>query len=286
MKIIGCDYHPSYQQIAMTDTETGEYTEHRLVHAIGEAQAFYSGLEGEVVVGIEATGSTQWFETLLKQLGHRYRIGDAARIRAMEPRKQKHDRRDAELIMNLLLDHRLPAIWIPSEEQRDQRQLLMHRHKMVRMRCQVKCQLQHLALNQGLQRKRQLWTEKGQKELAALPLMPWTKQRRNELVRMLQDLDRQVAQLDKAVEQAAEGSPPARLLMTHPGVGPVTSLAMVLTLGPVDRFARGKQVASYLGLIPKERSSGGRQKLGSISKQGKSFMRWLLVESGQSLVKG
>jgi transposase len=74
-------------------------------------------------------------------------------------------------------------------------------------------------------------------------------------------------------------------LMTHPGVGPVTALAMVLTIGPAKRFASPRQVASYFGLIPSEHSSGGRQQLGRISKQGNAFLRFLLVEAGQSAAR-
>ena len=73
--------------------------------------------------------------------------------------------------------------------------------------------------------------------------------------------------------------------MTHPGVGPVTALAMVLTLGPAERFASAKQVGSYFGLIPREESSGGKQRLGRISKQGSSFLRFLLVEAGQTAAR-
>ena len=95
-------------------------------------------------------------------------------------------------------------------------------------------------------------------------------------------LDGQIGKLDEAVEQAAYDNEQARLLMTQPGVGPITSLAFVLTMGDVSRFKRGKQVASYLGLIPREHSSGGKQRLGAISKQGNGFARMLLVEAAQT----
>ncbi len=288
MKIIGCDFHPSYQQIAMTDTETGEMVERALLHEAGEAKTFYEGLKGEeVMVGIEATGALGWFEALLTKLGHGYMIGDAAQIRSMAPRKQKNDRRDAELLMKLLAQNRFPRIWVPTPAMRDQRQLVMHRHKMVKIRRQVKNQLQGMALNQGLQRKHKLWTLKGRAELAALPLEAWANRRRADLTRMLDELDVQVDHLDHAVEHAGQSWDEVELLMTHPGVGPVTALAMVLTLGPVERFARGKQVASYLGLIPREYSSGGRgQKLGGITKQGNRLMRSLLIEAGHSAIRG
>lgn len=163
MKIIGCNFHPSFQQIAMVDTETGEQTERRVT--LVEAAEFYRELPGPVRVGMEACGNTLWFERLLAELGHELWLGDAGRIRATEVRKQKTDRRDAELLLRLMLENRFSRLWIPSQEQRDLRQLLIHRHKLVGMRRQVKNQLQHLALNQGVQQKRKLWTQAGRKLL-------------------------------------------------------------------------------------------------------------------------
>jgi len=154
------------------------------------------------------------------------------------------------------------------------------------MRTQVKNQLQALALNQGVQRKWKLWSETGRKQLESLPLLPWASRRRAELLQLLDQLGASIAALDGAVAEQAYARPAARRLMTHPGLGPVTALAFTLTMGPAQRFQRGKQIASYLGLIPSEYSSGGRQqRLGHISKQGNPFLRGLLVEAAQSAVR-
>src|SRR6202051_3599017 len=143
------------------------------------------------------------------------------------------------------------------------RQLLIHRYKLVRIRAQVKNGLQHLAMNQGVLRKQRLWSRAGQQVLRELPLAPWASRRRADLLKMMDELDTKIALLDQAVVEAAEKDQRARLLMTQPGVGPITAMAFVLTLGEVSRFPRGKQVASYLGLIPREYSSGGHQRFGS-----------------------
>ena len=212
-------------------------------------------------------------------------IGDAAQIRASYVRKQKTDKRDAAHILKLVVEGRFPKLWSPDREQRDLRQLVLHRHKLVMIRSRVKNELQHLSLNKGMQRKHKLWSQAGQKLLRELPLKPWASCRREDLLGLLEMLNQQVGKLDAAVQTAAEENPHARLLMTQPGVGPNTALAYVLTIGNVSRFARGKQVASYLGLIPREESSGGRLKLGAITKQGNRMLRSLLVEAAQVAVQ-
>ena len=283
MKIIGCDFHPSFQQIAMVDLPTGEYTERKLTP--DEARQFYAELKGPVLVGMEACGNTLWFERLLALLDIDLRLGDAGKIRAMEVRKQKTDRRDAQLLLQLLLEDRFPEVWVPTLEQRDLRQLLLHRHKLVAMRRQVKNELQHLALNQGVQQKRKLWSVAGRQRLEELPLAGWTARRRQDELELLDELDGRIAKLDVAAQQEADRDAVARLLQTHPGVGPITALAFSLTLGTIERFARSRQVVSYLGLNPAEHSSGGRQHLGGISKQGNPMLRSLLVEAGQSAAR-
>lgn len=285
MLIIGCDFHSGFQQLAIFDNQTGEIQERKLLHP-GEAVEFYRALAAPVRVGMESGVPCQWFRRLLAECGHELWVGDAARIRAAETRKQKTDRRDAELILKLMLEGRFPRIWVPSEQERDVRQLLMDRHHRMRMQTKAKNQLQSLALNQGLQKGRRLWSAAGLEQLRELPMMEHAARRRDELMRVVADLDRQIAELDGLVRRQAEARPQAKRLMTHPGVGPQTALGMVLTLGEVSRFASAKQVASYLGLVPGEYSSGNRQRLGHISKQGSSLMRFLLVQAAQTAVRG
>src|SRR5256886_2999632 len=200
MIIIGCDFHTRYQQIAMADDETGELLlERRLDHESGEAQAFYRSLQGPVRVGIEATGPIHWFERLLAELGHELWIGDSAKIRASEVRKQKTDERDALLILDLLLSKRFPKIWVPTPAESDLRQLLWHRHKLVGLRTMLGNQLHFLAMSQGLCRKQKLFTKKGLADLAGLALGPWTRPRREALLNLLDQLDPANAELDRAV---------------------------------------------------------------------------------------
>jgi transposase len=280
MKIVGCDLHAKQQTIAMVDTETGEFIEKTLSHEGSAVREFYGGLEGPVVVGIEATGSMRWFLELLEELGIECRVGHPAKIRAAETRKQKHDRRDAQLILDLLtMEDRFPVIWMPSTEQQDLRTLLRDRHQWVQIRSRLQHTLQAIALNHALRKGRGLWSQAGQRALRALPLPPYSEQRRDELLSLYGQLQKRIEQLDRQVEKQAKQRSQARRLLTHPGVGPVTALATEVFLGDPNRFAYGNQVASYIGMIPCEHTSGKRQRLGKMTKQGNSLLRYLWTEA-------
>ncbi len=288
MVIIGVDYHPSDQYIAFVDTETGESSERRLNHGGGEAEKFYRELTARGVsvrVGMEATGYSRWFERLLMELGIEVWIGDAAKIKAKRIRKQKTDRQDAQLLLKLLLENNFPRVWVPSPKNRDLRQLLWHRHRLVQMRTRIMNQLQALAMNEGNRRKKKLWSEQGRAQLEKLPLETWASRRPHQFLELLDRMNPTIEALTAAVEQEAKKQPEVLRLMTHPGVGPLTALAFVLIIGTPDRFPCGKQIGSYVGLIPSEDSSAGRQRLGHISKQGNSLLRFLLVEAAQAAVR-
>jgi transposase len=287
MIIIGVDFHPGFQQIALVDSESGEFQEKRLAHR-EEAESFYRSLAStgqKVRVGMEASGYARWFERLLSELQIELWIGDATEIERKRARKQKTDREDAEHILQLMLKDDFPKIWVASWENRDLRQLLWHRHRMVQARTRIMNQLQAVALNEGLSCKKRLWRSNGRQQLEGFQLGPWASRRRRDLLELLDRLNPTIAELSQAIEQEAENCPEAQRLMTHPGVGALTALAFVLILGQVERFECGKQVASYLGLVPLEKSSGNRRRLGHITKQGNSVLRFLLVEAAQATTR-
>jgi transposase len=288
MYLIGVDYHPSFQTIAFFIEETGECGEQELNHSGGEAERFYRDLKQRgirVGVGMEATGYSRWFERLLAELGFELWIGDPAEIKAKRVKKQKTDRKDAQLLLRLMREDNFPQIWVPSLENRDLRQLLWHRHRLVQMRTRIMNQLQALAMNEGRRLKQKLWSEQGRAVLEKLPLGPWGSRRRQELLELLDRMNPQIEELTVAVAQEAKKRPEVLRLMTHPGVGPLTALAYVLIIGTPERFPRGKQIGTYVGMIPCEDSSAGKQRLGHISKQGNSLLRFLLVEAAQAAAR-
>jgi len=280
MRIIGCDLHARQQSLAMLETATGEMVNLTLKHEGNEVREFYSQLPRPV--GIEATGSMHWFLNLMDELGIECRVGHPATIRAAAPRRQKNDRLDADLILKLVAENRFPAIWLPTKELLDLRALVRHRHQWVRMRTRIQNALQAIALANGLRRGPSLWSYDGQAKIAFLPLLP---HRRSALQAMYQKMDEEIEKLTQQVAEQAGQRSGARRLMTHPGVGPVTALATDVFLGDPKRFADGKALASYVGLIPREYSSGGRQRLGGVTKQGSPLLRFLWGEAGAHAVR-
>jgi transposase len=241
MLIIGCAYHPGFQQIALVDSETGELSERRLAHR-EEAEQFYGQLREQgrhVRVGMEASGHARWLERLLGELQFERWIGNAAEIRTQRVGKQKTDRQDARL----LIEDRFPRIWVPDWENRDLRQLRWHRHGLVQMRTRVMNQLHVVARNEGLGRKKALWRPAGRPELESFALARWASRRRQDL---LDQLTPKIQELTHALEAEVETRPVTRRRMTHPGVGPLTALAFELVIGlPSVSTAASKWPATW-----------------------------------------
>src|SRR5262245_821850 len=279
MTLVGCDLHSRKQQVAVLDTSTGELLEQELVHDGDAVERFYRALRPPVTIGIETTGYTQWFHALMHRLGHTVLVGEAAKIRAMVVRKTKTDRRDARHLLDLLKHDRFPAVWMPDPDTRDLRALVAHRVRLVRMRTMVKNGLQAIALNQRLALRSALWTQRGLAQLQGLILRPHTTRRRDDGLELLAWLTTRIDSLDGQIAAAVAADPRARLLLTHPGVGPLTALTTVLVLGPLTRFPDSKHVVSYIGLAPAINASADKHRLGKITKQGNALLRWVLGQA-------
>jgi transposase len=279
MTLVGCDLHTRKQQVAALDTETGETNERQLLHEGSAVEEFYAALPRPVTVGIESTGYAIWFHALMDRLGHTVLVGDAAKLRAMVVRKTKTDQRDARHLLDLLRHDRFPTVWVPDPATRDLRALLTPRRRLVRIQTMLKNGLHAIALNQRLTRGAKLLRLAGLAQLQALPLPPYTAQRRDHRLELLETLHTKIQQLDAAIASAALAHPDAPRLLTHPGVGPLTALTTVVVLGPVTRFADAQHVVSYVGLAPSLQASADKYRLGHITTQGSSLLRWVLGQA-------
>jgi transposase len=281
----GVDFHARQQTICYCDTADGVIRCHELYHGKDDVRGFYSQFTGEVFVGLEASGYSTWFIELLESLGHQVRLGDATEIRRRARSRQKNDRRDAELILDLMLKGEFPQVHRPSFESREILRLLRYRHRLVQMRTQCKNSLQALAYSAGSAKRATLLSQKGRERFRQLPMSAAMDWQRREWLTFVAEFNERIKELDGWLTAQAKQDERVLRLQTHPGIGLLTSLALVHGLEPVSRFAGGRKVAAYVGLEPVEYSSGGKQKFGSISKGGSRLLRYLLVEAAQTAVR-
>ena len=279
-------FHTRQQLIKWCDTQDGEIKEQQLFHdSLDDVRNFYSQFAGEVRVGIEACDYSEWFERMLHDLGYEVWVGDATKIRRRARSCQKTDRRDAELLIDLLLKDEFPRINRLSFESLEVLRCLRYRHRLVQMRSSMRNSLQAIALSSGIILKSKLRTKRVREKLNDLPLSPVLSQQRSGWLEMIEELEKRIAQVERELEQAAAGDERVCRLRTHPGIGLLTGLALVHTLCPVLHFAYSRKVTAYVGLEPREYSSGERKRMGRISKAGSRVLRFLLVEAGIKAVR-
>lgn len=283
---IGVDFHARQQTICYLKTETGELVTCELKHQDKAAvRAFYAQFKGRVVVGLEASGYSPWFEALLEELGCEVWLGHATEIRRRARWRQKNDRRDAELILDLLLHNEFPRLYRPAPESREVLRMLRYRQKLIKLRTMSKNSLQALALQSGLAKRKQLFTKAGQQELLAAVMSPAMQWQREHWLQLLAPLNQQLLETMMWFKAQSKSDDRITRLRTHPGIGLLTSLGLVHTLAPISRFRNTRKVAAYAGFDPIERSSAERKCFLGISKAGSRLLRYLLVEAAHTAVR-
>ena len=283
---IGVDFHARQQTVCSLKTDEGVVNTHNLKHQDkDEVRAFYQQFSGRVIVGIEASGYSPWFEQLLEDLGHEVWLGDATEIRRRARWRQKNDRRDAELILDLLVHDEFPRLHRPSPQSREILRMLRYRQKLIKIRTMGKNSLQALALQSGLAKRSHLFTKAGQQELRQTQMSPAMQWQREQWFQLLEPLNERLLETMLWLKQQSQDDARIKLLRTHPGIGLLTSLCVVHTLEPVSRFRNQRKVAAYAGLEPMERSSAERKHFLGVSKAGSRVLRYLLVEAAHTAVK-
>jgi len=282
---VAVDFHAREQTISYCDLADGEIHRRKLQHQRDDVRGFYEQFTGTVIVGLEASGYSAWFEQMLAELGHAVWLGNPAEIRRKAPRRQKNDRRDADLMLDLLLKEDFPRVHSFSEESRTVLRQLRYRHKLVKIRTIAKNSLHAIGINAGLPLKRRLLTDKGIAQLQALSLAPVLTQQRDEWLELIAAMNRRIATVEEALQQQAQGDAAVALLRTHPGIGLLTALALRYTLEPVSRFSTTRRVTAYVGLDCMEEQSSERRRMGSVSKAGSKLLRFLLNEAGQTAAR-
>ena len=217
---IGVDFHARQQTVCSLKTDGGVVNSHHLKHQDkDEVRAFYQQFHGRVIVGIEASGYSPWFEQLLEELGHEVWLGDATEIRRRARWRQKNDRRDAELILDLLVHDEFPRLQRPSPQSREILRMLRYRQKLIKIRTMGKNSLQALALQSGLAKRSHLFTKSGLQELCTARMSPAMQWQREQWLQLLEPLNQRLLETMLWLKQQSQDDARIKLLRTHPALG-------------------------------------------------------------------
>jgi transposase len=273
------------QTVAYFDPADGEIQLAQLDHRKDDIRGFYAQFTCQVIVGLEAGGYSSWFEAMLEELGHTVWIGHATEIRRRANWRQKNDRRDAELILEIMLRGDFPLIHRHCRESVEVLRMLRYRARLVKMRTMISNNLHSIAINCGLQQRSQMLSRAGQQRLRSARMSPALKYQTDDLITLLEPINERIRGVEMWLKQQASADDRVKLLMTHPGVGLLTALGLVHTLEPFNRFRNQRSVVAYVGLEPMERSSAERKRYIGISKAGSRLLRFLLGEAAQVAVR-
>ena len=283
---IGVDFHARQQTTCYLKNETGELVISELKHQDKEqVRAFYQQFPAPVIVGLEASGYSPWFEALLEQLGCEVWLGHALQIRHRARGRHKNDRRDAELIWDLMVHDEFPRLHRPAIASSEVLRMLRYRQKLIKLRTLVKNSLQAIALQAGLAKGKQLFTRAGQEEFKSAVMSPVLQWQREHWFQLLPPLNAQLLETMVWFQAHSKDDVGIQRLRTHPGIGLLTALCLVHTLQPVTRFRNPRKVVAYAGFDPVERSSAERQRFLGISKAGSRMLRYLLVEAVHTAIR-
>ncbi len=279
---IGLDTAKSWFQVHGVD-ESGRVALRRKL-ARGKVLQFFAGLT-PCVIGLEACGGAHFWARELIKLGHDARLMPARYVRAYV-KTNKHDAADAEACCEAVQRPGMRFVPVKSEEQ--QSMLMVHRTRdlLVRQRTATVNALRgHLAefgitAARGTAKARELMSLVGTDE--RVPAI--AREALLQLVEQIRDIERKIEAFDKQLLSLARQNEVCRQLITIPGIGPIAATALVATVGNARSFTSGRHFAAWIGLVPKQHSTGGKERLGGISKRGDAYLRKLLIHGAPASV--
>jgi transposase len=276
---VGIDLHRRRSFVTAID-EQGEVSLRRRI--VNDPDAFLELLgdpEG-THVALEATYGWEWLADLLGDAGFELHLAHPLRTRAIAAARVKTDAVDATMLAQLLRAGLLPEAYIASRELRDVRELLRHRLTLVAMRSAIKNRVHAILARHGvIHQHADLFGKAGREFLATIELRAAPRQRIDSLLALLDDFDREIDATAKEIDRQAKDDERVALLCQIHGVGRYTAMLIIAEIGDVRRFPTARHLCAWAGLTPTVRSSDGKARLGHISRQGSSILRWAVVEA-------
>ena len=288
MKSVGIDLHKHSITVCVWNPDGPSRIQRLLCANVSAIRLFFASL-GPFQASIEATASYHWLFELLEPMAERVVLAHPKRMRIIADSRNKSDHVDARVLAEFLAIGWTPQAYRPTPRQRQHRTLVRHRQSLIREQTLIRNKIRHIASDYNADR-RDLFSKRGLAYLATIPLNQVERFAVEQLLALLHQLHEQLLALKRKTREfaAAASAREARhreVLRSIPGVGEVTSEAVIAELGDVARFRSAKQVVKYAGLSPGRRESDGKGYDLSISKQGSGLLRWVSVEAAWQLVR-
>jgi transposase len=280
----GADLHKRITQLALLREERPPL-QYRFANDPVTVRGVLRKLPRGTKIALESTGSWWWFVDGARELGHEVFLSHPKQTKAIASARLKSDKVDAPMLARLLKADLLPVVWIPGERERHVREFLSHRARLVRARTAAINELHALYAKRNVEVPGMIWHRVRPLPWRMEELSGYAPRIVQENVELLKVFNEQIRGLDKELGQLAQGDPQAGRLMTHPGVGAVTAVAVSSWVGDIHRFANAKKLASYFGLAPRVRQSGERERHGHITKEGNRMVRSLLLQAALSVIR-
>lgn len=286
MQYIGFDIHKRYTFYTQMDAQGQIQRQGKLANTREGMEEFFAAVAEPARVVLEASMNWYHLYDLLEALEIPVTLAHPLRTRAIAEAKVKTDRVDSTILAHLLRADLVPAAYIPPRAIRELRELLRYRAALVRLQTMVKNRVHAILLKHGYQcPNTDAFGVQGRAWLATLPLRPVYQQALQGYLQILDTLRNQIQQASDTIDQEAKATPIVKTLCTLPGVGHYTALLVLAEIGDIARFPDPKHLVSYAGLAPIVHGTGGRVYTGHISKQGSTWVRWILVEAAFHAVR-
>ncbi|MCI0438508.1 MAG: IS110 family transposase [Chloroflexi bacterium] len=281
----GLDVHKRYTTFCVMDDAGNILKEARCANAELPLHPAFS-LKGKKRATIEAGGNWYAVYDSLEPLVDELILAHPLRVRAIAAARVKTDEIDARTLAHLLRSDLIPAAYVPPRDIRDLREFLRFRHDLVRKRTSTKNQVHALLAKEGhISPASDLFGVKGRRWMDELPLPEQQRYQLRGYQRVLDCLTEEIHEADRIIKRKCAGNWVAKLLDDLPGIGPLSALVIFAELGEITRFRTPEKLASFAGLAPRVRSSGGKTRRGPVTKQGPSALRWVLIEAVHHAVR-
>jgi transposase len=289
MWYVGLDTHLNTSTCCILDHRGKKIKVHTIRGPWSAMVAFLRSRHKPLAVCYEASCGYGPLYDALASFCHRVVMAHPGRLRLIFRSKQKNDRIDAEKLAKLLYLDEVPQAYVPALDVRAWREMIHFRHIEVTKRTRIQNQLRALLRSQAIAAPRELgglWSCAGRAWLASIDWAdPMSKMRCRLLLRQIEEANASIQQVCDELNTIAQAHPGVALLRTIAGVGPRTAEAVVAYLDDPRRFGRANRVAAYVGLVPSQDSSAGRERLGRVTKQGPAVLRYLLIEAAWQVIR-